>query len=1173
MNRFRKAKKEKVKEVKETKEVKEVREETEPAAENPFTLLGSMSSKKKKEEPEEEKPDLDLSAALPSSDDFRTSLLMPKLSARFSMLREQDDPASMIGKASDDSVLFPKRASRLNLFGHNPGFLKDIDEVSMDGSRPSFALNRADSYVSSADGGYGTDDDRSQAGSMMSRGRRTEGNNLFGGRQKVYKIPANLPSNPDSGRSGMGGRALYDHDVNMSAFQRLRRKEKEERAAAEETALDSPTQESEDGLSRFSSANRTTYSSTMSGPTANARTSTAATSVDEQFAPPQTQTPSLGQNLSPKPSLSNMAPERGSARSRRLYGQGLAQSVQNQQNSTLHRLESLSRQRAGTPELPQLNRTHSRSATNLRDRLQKLAIAEPGTTSRPTSPPPSASSPNQVTMESEAKGSKLSPGHGAPPLSPPISENEEGAALAAALQPEDHGKATAMGLFNKPRTQFNESQFTRRQLQMHQDQGRSTPPLSRPSPPPNRPTFQERSRGFSDASYRSRTNSASSHYSEAQRTVDYFSLNASPARAANGTFFATSSASESGDDDRDSRDISLSMNGIHPALRDNHSTPSSLTEEPEEKENPLPEVRYSDLGDLKPIAETESVEHTDVPDVKEPIPEKPDSPTLGPSGLGLSGLVRTHLRHNSDRSSIFLPPSPSFPPQQPDAHPANSTMEPEASSHGGETTPSAGESARTSEDLAFQEEIKFGHRREASTETQKEREDFERELAERRRKVQEKLKGFAESESRSGSPVPGNHTPEFPHTKPGNAFALLKNKSGKNNLHKPEQKNGKVLGLGNSSTPALVPDDPWHEEEEIMPFNLGKHSNSSSPQIAPEKTSMRSRLASITRGSNDDSRESSRSRGASPHTSFRRRDRSGSDASASGRSKSRNRYREKDHLGALDEGAAVSHETLVFPDFNETRGAASVPASTRPSMEASESGVYDRSSSASGRLRSGSRSATSSYHDKPPCPQQPANPPPVIGELPRPSPIAPYSANATPPLYEISPEPSTTPTPTFAAAASHVVPQRAPGHHALPKRPVNKLQISEPTFLSCTSNVPTVGLPPGASLSNGMETPPIPPMNPRRRRQTTTQTIISTLKGGKHDSYYSHTSDQASTAEQSSFEDESDRRPKSRARLRKTSSEGGSLNARARQEIMASPPPGLPPNPPQNIRIEEGGMF
>ncbi|KNG85555.1 hypothetical protein ANOM_007057 [Aspergillus nomiae NRRL 13137] len=243
MNRFRKAKKEKTK------------EDTE-AIENTHNLLTSKLSKRSKKDEPEEVPALDLSNALPSNDDFRTSLLMPKLSARFSMLREQDDPASIIGKASDDSVLFPKRASRLNLFGHNPNLLTDIDEVSTDGSRPSFNLSR-DSFVSANDG-YGTDDDRSQKESIMSRARRAEGNNLFGGRQKVYKIPAKASSNvsvaADAGQ--MGGRAVYDHDLSLSAFQRLRLKEKEERAAAEEAHQDTSAAESEDALSSISSAKR-----------------------------------------------------------------------------------------------------------------------------------------------------------------------------------------------------------------------------------------------------------------------------------------------------------------------------------------------------------------------------------------------------------------------------------------------------------------------------------------------------------------------------------------------------------------------------------------------------------------------------------------------------------------------------------------------------------------------------------------------------------------------------------------------------------------------------------------------------------------------------------------------------------------------------------------------------
>src|SRR5689334_9970122 len=84
----------------------------------------SRSLKRKPKDAPQPKPELDLGSALPDTNEFRTSLLMPGLSARFSMLREQDDPNTKVGKASDDSVLFPKRASRLVLFAHNP--LTDI---------------------------------------------------------------------------------------------------------------------------------------------------------------------------------------------------------------------------------------------------------------------------------------------------------------------------------------------------------------------------------------------------------------------------------------------------------------------------------------------------------------------------------------------------------------------------------------------------------------------------------------------------------------------------------------------------------------------------------------------------------------------------------------------------------------------------------------------------------------------------------------------------------------------------------------------------------------------------------------------------------------------------------------------------------------------------------------
>ncbi|KAL4750384.1 hypothetical protein BDW72DRAFT_176102 [Aspergillus terricola var. indicus] len=1103
MNRFRKSKKEKEKEIKREK----VKEEVVDSETGVLpTTFGAILKKNKKEPEPKPDFDIDLSSALPSTDDFRTSLLMPKLSARFSMLREQDDPESLIGKASDDSVLFPRRASRLNLFGHNPSLLTDIDEVSSSG-RPSFNHERG-SFASGSDG-YNGDDDSQHQSSIMSRGRRTEGNNLFGGRQKVYKIP--------SSGSGRSGRALYEHDVNNALF---RRKPSVKKNSEEEPTPNSP-QESEDALSRVSSVNRTTYSSTTSGPMSNTRISTAATSVDEHplsTSPAQTHN-SSSESILPKSTGPGMATERGSVRTRRLYGQALEQSAHTQQASALHRLESLSRQRANTPEIPSLNRNYSRSAVNLRNGLQRLTTGEPSpAASRPTSPPSSATSPSRPPIESELKPP------GQPPLSPPVSENEE-ATLMSALQPEDRGKATAMGMFNKPRTAYDESQFSHRQLQLFQ--GRNTPPLRQQSPAPapsqDGPTRQ---------------------------------------RGQVGTFFDNSSPSET--EDEGYRPVSrddYSIHSNHPAFRSR--TPSRpTTPTGEENNNTLPEVRFSDLGDLKPIAEhRESIaeQGSNTPT----SPEKPDSPTI-PAGLGLSGLVRTHLRQDSDKSSILPPPSPHFPPP----------TEPKTASEPSTEQPQFGPPARPPTSAPpsvpvvpdpipdWRDELGISrHQRQASTETQREREEFANELAERRRRVQEKLRDFAD-ESRAASPVSGRQTPDFGQPKPGNAFALLKNKTGKHHLFgrgEPRGARGLPFG-GNASTPALVSDDPWGDEDRMAFPHIGRHNNSSSPHVG--ERSMRSRIASFSRRSQEESRESSRSRGASPHSSFRsRRERSTSNASS--RSKSRSR-RDRDNLTTLEEDEISSDNSFT----HGRRRVTSVTSSTRPSLENYERPMFDNRapSAASGAYFPESRSVTPV--DRPFA--APIANSPIIG-APRPSPAAPpFSANATPPLNDAngdSPAASTTTLP-------QPLPQRAAGHTGLQKRIIDKSKISEPTFISCTSNVPTVGLPPGASLSNGMETPPIPPMNPRRRRQTTTQTILSAFKS---QSDY----EPSQAQERSTFDDEVQKRSRSRSRprnrLRKVSSEQGELNtvadAMARQSVTPGASASPSPTPYQPRIPMDGGMF
>jgi hypothetical protein len=285
----------------------------------PPTSFGKSLRRKKTNVPEV-KPELDLMSALPDTNDFRTSLMMPAFSARFSMLREADDPATKIGKASDDSVLFPKRASRMNLFNHNP--LTDIAEVdSIRGStfRPPFADNgRSQSFSD----GYGSDD----GGSIMNRSKPGEGNNLFGGRQKLYRVPAKA----DGEASGPPmGRHMYESDVSMSMFQQLRLKERMERASEDTCERPSSLQQTDtedadtvNSPSTGFSKNRGTTSSTTSAPS-NRRTSTAATSVASE-------SPALLQNNSSSSvnrriSDQHSAVERNGILHKRLYGTNLDQ--------------------------------------------------------------------------------------------------------------------------------------------------------------------------------------------------------------------------------------------------------------------------------------------------------------------------------------------------------------------------------------------------------------------------------------------------------------------------------------------------------------------------------------------------------------------------------------------------------------------------------------------------------------------------------------------------------------------------------------------------------------------------------------------------------------------------------------------------------------------------------
>ncbi|POS85739.1 hypothetical protein EPUL_003350 [Erysiphe pulchra] len=279
---------------------------------------------KKTVEPET-KSTIDLATALPSSDNFRTSLLMNGLSARFSMLREQDDPNSKIGKASDDSVMYSKRLSRYNDFGYQAQGLSDIAEISSAHSslRAPHDIERAASNASLPC--YSNNNNSQSYRSVMNRSRPGEGNNLFGGRLKI----------------NVGNRVLYDDDVRLSAYQRQRRAEKD-RLRPQNGALGNRITphplENSNPSSNSNNVAEKPISSTHSEKCDTAPTSTTylEETRDKQIAPPPNTCGS---------------PEGRTSKIRKLYEAGLDNHLHEQQFSAMTKIDTLTRRTAisGTP--------------------------------------------------------------------------------------------------------------------------------------------------------------------------------------------------------------------------------------------------------------------------------------------------------------------------------------------------------------------------------------------------------------------------------------------------------------------------------------------------------------------------------------------------------------------------------------------------------------------------------------------------------------------------------------------------------------------------------------------------------------------------------------------------------------------------------------------------------
>ena len=1064
-----------------------------------LSMPSFKSFRRAKKSQEEEKEDIDISSALPSSDDFRTSLLMTGLSARFSMLREQDDPHTKIGKASDDSVLFPKRQSRLDLgLG-----LADIAEVESIRAPPSFA--RMDSYTS--------DDADSLKGSIMARAKPTEGNNLFGGRQKIYKIPVGSAMDL---AGGMGGRALYGDDVALSAFQRWRQAEKQRRSLdGEDEKEDGDRSESPPPLGY--NRKRETSSTTSSAPSL-ARNSTAATSVTSQPTPSVKDWQSQAQSAAPTPTGSTPAAERSVARTRRLYEQSLNQDLYDQQSSAVSRIDTLSRQRALGSRTPESAQPSPAPPTTqvFNDRFSdRRSILTKASAPNLRSISPAASGSSLNTMDMVAIGPRLpetaKPGFaaGTPPLSPPISEASEH--LAMAIQPNDLGKATALGVFQKPAQPYDESKYAELQLQLQQ--GRDAPAVvtradSRPS------LDTERSRS-----------------SSAQGKGPKIDLTVNTGRPSKDEAVPPQPAATFLSDDSDES----------PVTKDCHTIPPLVLQRPLDEEHPALRVTNQSPTNSPPSEKPEPNDDTS----RQVSPE--DSPTLGPTS-GLSGMVRQHLRSESGASSIYgaAPPtagldskfsmhsrdsdmldgvSPgSNPWDEPDW--AAATLEAHnaaANAQAGANDPmypSAPSSTRDSDELNKEDEDDFAHQ-----------------LANARRRVQERLTSYAESDtSRAGSPQfppePLNQPPPpppaaaVPPVPRNNALGIMKTKSVASRDN-PQSKAIQMLGPGGGPAADQGPADSKASTDEGRGSRPQtgvaeqqdadeKEESAAHPGLrafrnARRELQRRKELETMARhqnkasGDDEDSQTSPGGGQVAPAPAARQRspstDRRPPPVSYRQRAPSQDAPHPPMRSGSRPPSSSAERERSGSEASNGR-------SYSRPPMMRNNSSQHDEHS---GQLGVGgpARQTMSRLPRMVPPPAgsspglQPGRSPYIDGPSGAPSPVSPFNESVGFP----SPM-SGTASPVRSGRASTLDPSL--------KRVVSKHEISDPTFVMSTSRVPTVSLPQSPDLigsgdrrsrstsrsraasSAGYGAPPLPPINPRRRREDSKPraSVLGGIMGG-----------------------------------------------------------------------------
>ena len=664
-----------------------------------------FSRGKKGKRGSQQQQELDLGSALPSTENFRTSLLLPNLSARFSMLREQDDPTSLLGKASDDSVLQPKRVSRLPDFGYASG-LSDIAEVASFNSsvKPPFANQRIGSMTSNE--GSATDDGLN--GSVMNRSRTREGNTLFGGRQKTFKVAVSSDDErkeeskairlEDFGLSAKDKHIdLKDKAVIEKRDQRLEEKDSKPKGTAlpDDVALallkfddDGSTDFADSPSSEYQGKRATSSTSSLnsSGPSFT-RASTAATSVASQGASSIPPSPAFGAVATQASSSLTGSTEKPPTRSKRLYEQSLDQHYHDQQISTLNRLNSIQKQRSVSAKtLPSLGQPKLSGG----ERSASSAALDRSFGTSPLPPPPMAKLPELNTFDlvnSSSKGTgsnsnkvTLSPianSATSPFMSPvsPFTDFAENRILTGSLIPNDRGKATALGAFNKPRP-FDEQQYLERQMQMQQRTKLPSNTVDGIIEPAHQVAEGESS--LETTPKTSIISPQSAVLPLTSPTIPSFPTATCNTRSAGSSTRNTLLQENRVKDDKDEK-------ATEPILTDIQGkevgTESSISKMSASETQMVPQAQAVDEAVEDTGTDMVASEHTyplqqatvrSTQEPEQPTPDEPsspksvlhrfeadqtreaqpaiDSPTLGP---GLSGLVKQHLRNVSNVSSVY----------------------------------------------------------------------------------------------------------------------------------------------------------------------------------------------------------------------------------------------------------------------------------------------------------------------------------------------------------------------------------------------------------------------------------------------------------------------------------------------------------------------------------------